>query len=257
MAVGSIEDSVITKLKLNELESAERISALLSYFNSVITGALKSNPPELKAVLNLLNEYKAQDQAQTILGYINTHQLSIDHFFSNNMQRFDRFEFKPYFLRIKGIEPGQEFAVPVNAKRNFENIRPLDTRMYKNILEQDPQDAQLLKKRLTRLDAYAVEEQRLSGSQKLTALLNDLQQKISQALQAGRATKEQILEKLKFVEELFIPALQIRYNEPALDRLAGLLFDGAEQDAVEEVFSSLHLPQRQRELFCEALARKI
>jgi hypothetical protein len=36
-----------------------------------------------------------------------------------------------------------------------------------------------------------------------------------------------------------------------------MLFAGAEQAAVDEVFSSLKMPQKQREAFCETLAKKI
>ena len=257
MALGSIEDSVITKLKLNELQMPEKIAALVDYFNSVITGKVKTNPVELKAVLNLMNNYKNQDKTNAILGYINSHQITIDYFFSDNMQRFDRFEFKPYFLQLKGIEPGQEFAVPVNARRNFETFRPLDTKLFKNLLEKDPQDTELLKNRLSKINTRAIEEQRVIESKKITTALNQLKQKIDQNIQSGQLTKEKVLEKLKFVEELFIPELQIRYNEPALQELAEMLFAGAQLAKVEEVFNSLKMPQKQRELFCEALDKKI
>ncbi|MDR2431243.1 MAG: hypothetical protein LBD99_03200 [Candidatus Margulisbacteria bacterium] len=257
MSIGSVEDSVIAKLKLNELRPGERITALINYFNSVIIGQIKTNPVELKAVLNLLNDYKAEDTQKAITGYLNTHQISIDYFFSNNMQRFDRFEFKPYFLRLKGLEPGQEFAVPVNAKRNFENIRPFNTRLYRDILEKDPQETRAVLERLSRIDAYAAEARRLSEAQGITARINALTQKIADKIQTGRATRENILEKLRFVEEQFIPALQIRYNEPALNKLAELFLGGAKQQEAAEVFASLNMPQGRQSQFCAALEKKI
>ena len=257
MSIGSLEDSVIAKLKLNELQMPEKIAALVDYFNSVITEKVKTNPVELKAVLNLMNSYKDQDKTKSILGYINSHQTSIDYFFSNNMQRFDRFEFKPYFLRIKDIEPGKEFAVPIHARRNFETFRPMDTKLAKNILEQNPEKTTRLKENVTKIDARAVDAQRIVESKKITAAINELQQKITQNIQSGTTTKEAVLEKVKFVEELFIPELQFRYNEPALQGLAEMLFAGAQREKVDEVFNSLKMPHKQRELFCEALAKKL
>jgi len=256
MAQDSAEDNVIAKLKLNELADADKITALVKYFNSVITEEIKTSPAELKAVLSLLDNYKAEDKNNAILGYINTHQVSIEYFFSNNMQKFDRFEFKPYFLRLKGIEPGKEFAVPVNAKRNFANISPLDTRIYKDILEWDTAELKQKQDSLQKMDAYQLEAWRISESKKITESVNSLQKKINQDIQAGKMAKEDVLAKLKFVEDQFIPALQIQYNEPALRRLNELFFAGAQQAAVEEIFNLLEMSRKQREQFCGALAKK-
>ncbi|MDR1453840.1 MAG: hypothetical protein LBJ25_07715 [Candidatus Margulisbacteria bacterium] len=263
MAGGSIEDSVIAKLKLDELQPGEKPAALLAYFDSVITGKIRTSPVELKAVLSLLCSCQSLDQKREAVTYLNTHQISIDHFFSDNMQRFDRFEFKPYFLRLKGIEPGREFAVPVNARRNFENIQPLNTRLYKDLLESDQQALRLKRDALQKVDLQAVAARRAEESRKITEAFNQLQQRVDKSLQSGAATKEQILAKLRFVEELYLPELQLRHNEPALQRLAGLLLVDAEPaadralPAVEEVFNSLKMPQKQREAFCAALAKKI
>ncbi|MDR2431911.1 MAG: hypothetical protein LBD99_06665 [Candidatus Margulisbacteria bacterium] len=257
MAGGSIEDSVIAKLKLDELQPEEKPVALLAYFNSVITGKTRTSPVELKAVLSLLYSYKDLDKKREITVYLNTHQISIDHFFSDNMQRFDRFEFKPYFLKLKGIEPGREFAVPVNARRNFENIQPLNTKLYKDMLESDQQTLQLKRAALQKVDLQAIAARRAEESRKITDAFNQLKLRVDKDLQSGAATKEQILAKLHFVEELYLPALQLRHNEPALQKLAEILFAGAEQTAVDEVFDSLKMPQKQREAFCETLAKKI
>ncbi|MDR2428921.1 MAG: hypothetical protein LBD62_03850, partial [Candidatus Margulisbacteria bacterium] len=197
------------------------------------------------------------DKKREALTYLNTHQISIDHFFSDNMQRFDRFEFKPYFLQLKGIEPGREFAVPVNARRNFENIQPLNTKLYKDMLESDQQSLQLKKAALQKVNLQAIAARRAEESRKITEAFNQLKLRVDKDLQSGAATKEQVLAKLRFVEELYLPELQLRHNEPALQKLAELLFSGAEQAAVEEVFDSLKMPQKQREAFCAALAKKI
>lgn len=257
MALGSVEDSVIAKLKLDELTGADKITALINYFNSVIIGKFKTNPVELKAVLNLMNDYKQLDKNNAVLGYINTHQNSIEYFFSDNMQRFDRFEFKPYFLRLKGVEPGKEFIVPVNAKRNFAQISPLDTGPYKDILEWDTSEIEQKKEHLEKIDAYQLEALREKESKKIVAAVNTLRQKIAQDLQGGKTTKEAVLEKVKFVEGQFISALHIQYNEPAVRRLSELFFAEAAPAAVEEIFSVLEMPLKQRELFCAALLKKI
>ena len=256
MTLGSVEDNVIAKLKLNELVAADKIMTLVKYFNSVITEEIKTNPVELKAVLNLMNNYKTEDKNKTILGYINTHQVSIEYFFSNNMQRFDRFEFKPYFLRLKDVEPGKEFVVPVTAKRNFASISPLDTRPYRDLLEWDAPELKQKQDSLQKTDAYQLEARQLSESKKITEAVGALQKKIAQDMQTGRMTKEAVLAKLKFVEDQFIPALQIQYNEPALCRLNELFFAGAKQTSVDEIFNALEMSRKQREQFCEALAKK-
>jgi hypothetical protein len=257
MAGGTIEDSVIAKLKLDELQPEEKPAALLAYFHSVLTGKILTSPIELKAVLGLLCSYKDLDKKREAVAYLNTHQISIEHFFSDNMQRFDRFEFKPYFLRLKGIESGSEFAVPVNARRNFENIQPLNTKLYKDLLESDQQTLQLKKAALQKIDPQTIAARRAEESRKITDALNQLRLRVDKDLQSGAVTKEQVLTKLRFVEELYLPELQLRHNEPALQKLAEMLFAGAEQTAVDEVFDSLKMPQKQREAFCEALARKI
>jgi hypothetical protein len=257
MAGGSIEDSVIAKLKLDELQPEEKPAALLAYFDSVISGKVRTSPVELKAVLGLLCSYKDLDKKREAIAYLNTHQISIDHFFSDNMQRFDRFEFKPFFLKLKGVEPGREFAVPVNARRNFENIQPLNTKLYKDMLESDQQALQLKRAALQKVDLQAIAARRAEESRKITDALNQLKQRVADNIQSGAATKEQILAKLRFVEELYLPELQLRHNEPALQKLAELIFSSTEQTAAEEIFDSLKMPQKQREAFCAALDKKI
>ncbi|GBR76929.1 hypothetical protein NO2_1401 [Candidatus Termititenax persephonae] len=255
--VASIADGLIAKLKLDELRPEEKPAALIAYFNNILTGKIRTSPPELQTLLALMVDCQPDDTKKLIITYINTHQNSIDIFFSDHMQRFDRFDFKPYFLRIKGIEPGREFAVPTNARRNFEQIKPLDTRLYKDMLEGDQSSLKMKKASLQKVDAAKLADLRAQEKQKITALLNNLQRTIGDRIKGGGATREQVLAKLHFVEELFIPALQLSYNEPALQKLAELLLDGADPAAAEEVFASLRLPLRQQELFCAALAKKI
>ncbi|GBR77533.1 hypothetical protein RDn1_192 [Candidatus Termititenax dinenymphae] len=255
--MASIEESLIAKINLNELQPEEKPAALVDYFNNILTGKVKTGPVELKALLNLMIENKSVDNKNVILTYVNTHQISMDHFFSDNMQRFDRFEFKSYFLRIKGIEPGREFSVPINARRNFENVKPLDTKMYKDMLEGDQSTLSLKKAKLQTVDADTLEAMRTQEIKKITETVNGLHQTVAAKIQSGATSQEQVLEKLQFVEELFIPALQLRYNEPSLQKLAEVLLNGAEQNTVSEIFASLKMPHKQRELFCAALAKKL
>ena len=133
----------------------------------------------------------------------------------------------------------------------------MNTKLYKDMLESDQQSLQLKKAALQKVDLQSIAARRAEESRKITEAFNQLKLRVAENLQSGAATKEQVLAKLRFVEELYLPELQLRHNEPALQKLAELLFSGAEPAAVEDIFSSLKMPQKQREAFCTALAKKM
>lgn len=254
---GSIEDNLAKKLKLNELSKEDQVKAVLSYFQGIMDGQVKTSPPELKGLLNLMYTKLKDDTAATITRYLLTHGTVIDNFFKKNMQKFDHFEFRPYLMKLKGENPGEAFKVPVNDPRNFERIKPLDLKPYVEILEGDALKLQARKEQAVKTDFDHYQQEKQQESQKIKERIVSLQQQIKENLAKGLLSKEKIVEDVKFASENCIPALQIKYNNQAIDDLTEIFVGEKREKDIEDIFASLKMAVKQKEKFCQILGKKV
>jgi hypothetical protein len=256
----SIADNLAKKLHLSELTKEDQVTALLGYFAEILTNKVKTSPQELKALLDLFYEMLRYDQQATVNKYILNHQSLIDSFFQENSQRFDRFEFKPYFLRLKGIDPGKAFQVPVNDKRNFSHIVPLDIKPYAGLLEPDPISLEINRKQTAQLDFRRLQELKQAESKKIEEEFQALQKTVQEKIQQGKLTKEVVMADIKTAVENCIPALQIEYNAQSLEKLVELILQEVKSQKdyrLREIFQELKLPFKQQEKLCKILLTKL
>lgn len=248
---GSIEEQIAKKLHFNELTPAEQVQAGLQYFRIIIEGSVRTSPPELKGVLNLLYGLLEHDAQASITKWLINYESNIAFFFKQNMQRFDRFEFQPYFDKLKGKTAAKAYTVPVYDRRNFEQFQPMNLQQYA-ILEKDGVDN---RGRVQGKDFYAVAESRQQSQQALLRKLQQLQQELQGLMSKQGIAKDVLAKDVRSAQECCVSALQMKYNTQAVAALEKALLEGVTEN-VFEVLDSLRMPQQQQTRFCEVLEQK-
>ena len=249
---GSIEDQIALKLHFNELTPPEQVRAALQYFKIIIDGSVRTSPPELKGLLMLMFSLLVHDADASITKWLINYESSIAFFFKQNMQRFDRFEFQPYFDKLKGKTAAKAYAVPLYDSRNFENMRPVNMQQY-GILEKG--GVAPSRERVVAKDYYGMTDEQQKAQTEIIQKLSNVQKQIQALIATQGLSRELLAKDVRQVQEFCIPALQMKYNVQAVSALEQALFEGVDQ-ALIAVFDSLRMPFQQQVRFCEVLAQK-
>jgi hypothetical protein len=250
----SVEESIATKLKFSELQKPEQIIAALEFANSILSGAVRSSPGELTGLFKLLLSFRPEDQQQRIATYFKTHEMMVKVFFRENSQRFDRFEFKDLLLQLKGEQPEDHFKIPYEAKRNFEQMKPLNIRPYVDMLEANPLELQMRRDQTKKTTFDELQKAKQHYAEELTQRLQSLRQEIAGLMGSGQS-EEIIRGSIRKAAEQSIPALQMKYNNEAIAALENLLLNGAGNG--QEIFQSLNMPQILSERFCDLVHKQV
>jgi hypothetical protein len=253
-AMNSVEDSIAVKLKLSELQKTEKITAVLEFANSILSGATRSSPVELTGLFKLLLSFQSDDPQRSIQTYFKTHEMVLKVFFRENSQRFDRFEFKDLLLQLKDEKLEDHFTIPYEAKRNFEQMKPLDIRPYAEMLEANPLELQMRRNQTKNMTFDELQKTKQQYAAELTGRLNALRQEITALIGKGQP-EDLIRSSIRQAAEQTIPALQMKYNNEAITALEDLLLRGTGEGY--EVFQSLSMPRILCERFCDLVHKQV
>lgn len=252
----SIEDQIEKKLNLSGLSGKDQVVAVLNYFISILRGENRTSPIEFKTLLTVMYNKLALDSEGSITKYILTHEATIQAFFYKNFQRFDYYECEPYLMRLKGEVHADRFKVPIFAQRNFEKVEALDIRPYMEILETDSAQLEVKRASTKVINSDLLQEEKNNIEKEIEEKIKTICAQIKENISKGFLTKEKLLSALQFAQAVCVPALQIKYNNQALDELKNLLTE-QKSTPVNKIFDSLKLPMKQRVKFCEVLNKKI
>lgn len=248
---GSIEDQIAQKLHFNELTPLEQVRAALQYFRIIIEGTVRTSPPELKGLLNLMYSLLVHDEQASITKWLINYESNIAFFFKQNMQRFDRFEFQPLFDKLKGQTLAKAYAVPVYDRRNFSEYQPVNLRQYE-LLEKP---GSVKQDKVSKQDFYELEEARQRAQGEVLEKMQMIQKQLQELVTKHGVAKEVLAKDVRSAQETCVSALQMKYNTQAVAALEQALLEGV-TEAVVEVLASLRMPQQQQLHFCEVLEKK-
>lgn len=248
---GSIEDQIAQKLHFNELTPVEQVHAALQYFRIIMEGSVRTSPPELKGLINLMYALLVHDEQASITKWLINYESNIAFFFKQNMQRFDRFEFQPYFDKLKGQTAAKAFTVPVYDRRNFEQFQPVNMQQY-GILDKPGVNN---RERVEKKDFYSMTDAQQQAQHAVLEKLQSIQKQLQELMLNQGIAKEALAKDVRLAQEFCVSALQIKYNTQAVSALEQALLEGV-TESVFEVLNSLRMPQQQQSRFCEVLEQK-
>lgn len=252
---GSVEDFIIKKLKLNEQLKKEQVGPLLDFFKQIISGEVKSSPPELKGLLSLMYKKLKDDETAEITKYLLEHDKDILYFFNDNFQRFNYFEFKHQLMLLKGEFPAEEYRVPLYEERNFEVIEPLDITPYEQILEPNKLDIKIKRENVENKNTHSLAEEKKKRSEDFNLRFEQLKKLLKESLDKGELSQTALEEQVKKIAEVCVPAVHFVYNIEALNAISSSLL-GEGQEAPNKIFDKLNMSSVSRELFCRLLIKK-
>ncbi len=232
---GSVEDYIVKKLKLNELLKKDQPAAVLNFFKSIISGEVKTTPPEFKGLLQIMINKQADDDKAQMTSYILNNDDPIRDFFVRNFQRFNYYEFKHQLMTLKGELPSQEFLPPLYDKRNFEKMEPLDITPYAEMLESNPVSLERKKRETKKVSPEVIAREKQQNEESFDEKILAFKNQLKNDLNKGRISKESLEKKISEVEEMCIPALQMRYNTKAVENLNNILLGNSEIAAASPV----------------------
>lgn len=255
---GSVEDYLAKKLKLNELTKKEQVVKVLEYFKSIITGEIKSTPPEFSGLLQLMIDKLPYDDEALITKFVMRRENDIKDFFVRNFQRFNYFEFKHKFMIIRGEIPEKEFQVPRNSNLNYERIEPVNLTPYVEILEPNQLDIKIKKERTEKTDPQTWFLKKENANNDFDQKIKEFKKTLQVNINKGMVSREIIEKKLSEIEELCISAIQMRYNTKAINELREVILGEKDNGSTpSRIFDELKMSMVSRELFYRMLVKKL